>query len=86
MGRVPPNKPSKNRKPNSKSKQMPNNQLDNTQRTVDRFYSLNYLVKREREMRAKWKINLAPMQNRGEADDLVVRGLFWKPTLEPGRL
>ena len=60
LGRVPPNKPSKNRKPNSKSKQMPNNQLDNTQRTVDRFYSLNYLVKRDH--------NESKMENKSGSD------------------
>ena len=49
MGRVPPNKPSKHRKPSSKSKRTPSNQLDHTERTVDRFYSTNSLTESDHE-------------------------------------
>ena len=49
MGRVPPNKPSKHRKPSSKSKRTPSNQSDHTERTVDRFYSTNSLAESDHE-------------------------------------
>ena len=74
MGRVPPNKPSKHRKPNSKSKRTPSNQPDNTERTVGRFYSSNSLAESDHEEREMGRASTSssagtPRENRRDNRD-----------------